>query len=253
MKNLTKSELSEFIKLKQKKYREESGLFLAEGLNLFSEIKKNKNWIHRLITTESFYEENKKIFSDVKDIIFFSTQKEIDKISDTKTPQPIIAILKNLHSDSQLNLLDQKILYLFNIQDPGNCGTLIRTASWFGWDSVILSSDSVDWQNPKVVRSSMGSFQKIKLHSDNSSFELLKNIAQSHEMFRLNMHGKNLTEISGYKKNIVVMVGNESNGFMNFPSNLNGITDITIKGFPDHVESLNASVAGSLAIYEFSK
>lgn len=255
MNSLTQAELSELIKLHQKKYRDQSHLFLGEGDNFFSEIKKNPDWVHKIITTEQFVKDNEnEVRPFLKKVCTVST-KDISRLSETKTPQPIICVLKDLYRDKNLTTqYHKKVLYLFDIQDPGNCGTLIRSAAWFGWDAVILSYRSVDWKNSKVIRSTMGAFQSVDIVEDNQSFDLLADLTNSHETFRLNMVGSDLTKHEKIKSNnLMIILGNESKGFFEFPSHITNYSDLTISGFPSHVESLNASVAGSLALYEFSR
>lgn len=255
MNSLTQSELSELIKLHQKKYRDQSHLFLGEGDNFFSEIKKKSEWLHKIIVTEQFVKDHEKELKSVLKKVCIASTKDISRLSETKTPQSIICVLKDLYRDKNLTTqYHKKVLYLFDIQDPGNCGTLIRSAAWFGWDAVVLSFRSVDWKNSKVIRSTMGAFQSVDIVEDNQSFDLLANLTNTHETFRLNMVGSNLTKQGKIKSNnLMIILGNESKGFSGFPSHIKNYSDLTISGFPNHVESLNASVAGSLALYEFSR
>jgi len=250
---ITNSEFQEIVKLKQKKYREESNLFLGEGVNFLIEVAKNKTWIDRILVTEDFYNANSVFLKKFIPNIFFVSSKDLEKISETVSNQPILTVLKNIHSNTEFQLKEQKrILYLYQLQDPGNAGTLIRTASWFGWDTIIFSGNSVEWTNPKVIRSTMGAFQNIEIFKDNQDLTLLKKLSLSTETLLLDMNGIEIRDFKVKPKSrLVVVIGNESNGFKDFPYELVKSTTCSIPGFPKNVESLNASVAGSIALYEF--
>ncbi len=250
---ITHAEFQNIVKLKQKKYREESNLFLGEGVNFLIEIAKNKQWIDRILVTEEFYNSNSVFLKKFIPNIFFVSSKDLEKVSETVHNQPILTVLQNIYSDTEFKLKDQKrILYLYHLQDPGNAGTLVRTASWFGWDTIIFSGNSVEWTNPKVIRATMGAFQNIEIYQDDQDLTLLKKLSLAAETLLLDMNG---IEIRDYKidpqKRLVVVIGNESNGFQDFPHNLVKSINCSIPGFPQNVESLNASVAGSIALYEF--
>lgn len=250
---ITNTEFQNILKLKQKKYREETGLFLGEGVNFLIEVSKKRNWIDRILVTEEFYNSNMVFLKKFIPDIFLVSSKDLEKVSETVHNQPILTVLKNKYSEIEFELKNQKrILYLYQLQDPGNAGTLIRTASWFGWDTIIFSGNSVEWTNPKVIRSSMGAFQNIEIFQDDQQLTLLKKLSLSSETVLLDMNGIQINDFEIKPDNkLVVVIGNESNGFKDFPHDLVKSTTCSIPGFPAHVESLNASVAGSIALYEF--
>ncbi|MEG0367497.1 MAG: RNA methyltransferase, partial [Coprobacillus sp.] len=143
--SLQNETIKEIMKLKQKKYRDETGLFLIEGFHLVEEAIKH-GCVEKIITTlnDSFLEET-----------IYITPQIMDKLAFTKTPQPIMAVCKKIlrhqvvHDGKRYLLLDR-------VQDPGNVGTMMRTALAFGYDQIIMSEDCVDLYNDKVIRATQG-------------------------------------------------------------------------------------------------
>lgn len=248
---ISKSEFQSVFKLKQKKFREESQLFFGEGFHFFQEVLKKKNWIEKVLVTEEFYLENQLSFKSIESKVNLISSSDLRKIAETNESQSVLVVLRNLYHNQKIDFSDKKrILYLFRIQDPGNAGTLIRTAAWFGWNCVVFSYGSVEWTNPKIIRATMGAFQTIEIIEDDAEFTQLNTLSAQSEIVLLDMSGKSIQEFPA-KSNMTVVVGNESSGLKNFPENFKNIQKITIPGIPTNIESLNASVAGSIALYEF--
>ncbi|MBI2257719.1 MAG: RNA methyltransferase [Flavobacteriia bacterium] len=144
-----------FIKsLHLKKHRDEEKLFIIEGLKCVEETK-----IHSSIYIKDIYISNKEFLETFPESILISN-KEMDKISTQKTPSGILAICS---TEIQIKTKSKLTLLLDQIRDPGNLGTIIRTAAWFGIDHILCSKDSVDCFNPKVIQSSMGSIFQVKI------------------------------------------------------------------------------------------
>jgi len=253
---VSRSEIFHFQKLKQKKFRKEFNQFIGEGLNLFRQVKNLPGWFHFILVEESFYFQNSDEFAGLPLNLFRSvSKKELAELSETENPQPVLFILHNRHQQFQPDFSAmQRVLYLFGLQDPGNAGTLLRTAAWFGWDAVIFSHDSVDWTNPKVIRSSMGSFASCPVYEDNRERSLFALTGKSMAGYFLDMDGDSIHQIKGTKHPVCLVVGNEANGFSGFDpfSVFSESKKLHIPGHTDRVESLNAGIAGSIALFQLA-
>lgn len=252
----SQNEISAASALFQKKVRKETGTFLAEGIHLVSDLARHPDLVEKIFWfpgQEATLPSWLKPFPE--STIRTVTQRQLGKLTETDHPQPVVAIVRNpwlrfkrLGSDWK------RILGLFNIQDPGNMGTLIRTAAWFGWDGVLLSPDCADWTSPKVIRSTASTCFSIPVLTDDRQLGMLNQIATTHRFFRLEMTGTPIRSQVNLQDPMVLLVGNEANGFRGelaafLPENQ---TTIHIGGKNPLVDSLNAGVAGAIAIYEFS-
>jgi TrmH family RNA methyltransferase len=256
---LSKEKLKELLKLKTQKGRKTQGRFLIEGMRLCEEMA-NSNWeAESVLLTRSFQNSSsgKKLLQkfERRNVKTLPVKPEIiKKLSDTITPQGIIAVVKikkfslnELWSESS-NI----ILALDAIRDPGNVGTLIRTADAFGIDGVILSLDTVELYNPKVIRSTMGSIFHLPIFHE---VDLEKTIPQlKRQNFKIYgtdvKEGKDLDKLE-YSGKICLLIGNEAEGLN---KNLLDLSDEIIR-IPifGRAESLNASVAGGILLYEITK
>lgn len=252
----SRAELSHYQKLKQKKFRREFCQFTAEGLNLFRQVKHLPGWFHFILIEDAFYYQHSDEFRDLPENLFKSASlRELGELSETENPQPILFILNNRYQQfkpdfSSLN----RVLYLFGLQDPGNAGTLLRTAAWFGWDAVVFSHDSVDWTNPKVIRSSMGSFSSCPVFEDSKERELLAAAGKTMAGYFLDMDGIPINQAKGTKHPVCLVVGNEANGFSGYDpfSYFSESKKVHIPGHADRIESLNAGIAGSIALFQLA-
>ena len=214
-----------------KKERDESNKFIVEGYNLVSEAKKQG----LLDKVFSIKEED-----DYKDAIIV-TQDIIKKITNTVTPEGIIAIC---NKKKDLNL-GNKVLYLDSLQDPGNIGTLLRSAIAFNFDTVVLD-ECVDLYNPKVIRASQGAIFYLNILSN--SLSELKSLG--YKIIGTEMFG---TALNNYKSNdskLVLILGNEGHGVR---SEYLEFSDINLTIPMNSIESLNVGVAGSILMYELNK
>lgn len=256
---LSKEKLKELAKLKTKKGRKSQGRFLIEGLHLCEEIA-NSNWeTESVLFTSSFQNSpaGKKLLQKFERRKIKTTPVKSDvvkKLSDTVTPQGIICVakIKKIPSDRLWSKGSNIILALDAIRDPGNVGTLIRTADAFGIDGVILSSDSAELYNPKVVRSTMGSIFHLPIFDD---FDLEK-ILPKLKKLNFKIYGTDAKEGKDFDKldcsgKICILVGSEAKGLSKrlFPLS-DEIIQIPTYG---KAESLNASVAGGILLYEMTK
>lgn len=236
--------IKKIAKLKDKKYREESGLFIAEGEHLVEMALLSDFSIEALIMSDDYYENNKDKFSC--DIVVVPKELLL-KISDAKTPQGVVAVLRipEIANDD----LCGKFIYCDNLQDPGNVGTIIRTADAFSFSGVILSHNSADVFSPKVIRSSQGSLFNIKVITG-KSIEYLKNAKEKGVFVTSTALYGECVDISDMKKceNQIFVIGNEGSGVS---EEILKISDeITYIPMTGKAESLNAGVAASILMYE---
>ena len=146
MEKISKAQIKLVRSLQQKKFRDELGLFVAEGDKCIEELRKSFELVHLYCEGEN------------------ATRTEIEQMSGLKTPQGVIGVFKKRDLSPFTFHLSPLILALDGIQDPGNLGTIIRTADWFGVRDIICSLDTADCYNPKVVQATMGALARVHLH-----------------------------------------------------------------------------------------
>ncbi len=255
----SKKIFKELLRLKTQKGRKTQKRFLIEGMRLCEEMA-NSNWETEFVLFTSSFQNSpsgKKLLQkfergNVKTIPV--KDEVVKKLSDTVTPQGIIAIV-NIKEFSLNELWSEGsniILALDAIRDPGNVGTLIRTADAFGIDGVILSSDTVELYNPKVVRSTMGSIFHLPIFDEVDLEKFIPQLKRwNFKIYGTDIReGKNLGTFD-YSEKICLLIGNEAEGLN---KNLLDLSDEIIR-IPifGRAESLNASVAGGILLYEITK
>jgi TrmH family RNA methyltransferase len=243
-------------KLYQKKYRYQNKLYLCEGYKLLETAAAQKTKaVREIIVTESLlegkYGKNVKIMAaDLGIQIYFCEQKTMDKLSDEESPANLLFIVKMnlLERFSLKNCNTNNIVCLENICDPGNLGTIIRTAIWFGINTLILGPNCVDPYNPKAVRASAGAIFQAQLFTGIDLYSLIKTarIKGYHTIATVLKNGINLNNWKKTDKNIIFF-GSESSGISN--RLLQHIESrITIPGV-NQMESLNVSVAAGIILF----
>lgn len=237
---LSKNTIKRITKLSQKKYRKESGVFVAEGLKVIQELLDAKLVLEALYTTDEL------LFKDYEPTIV--AQNELKKISFLTTAQKAVGVFK---IPAQHLIADQGLsLVLDSIRDPGNLGTIIRLCDWFGIAQLICSPDTVDCYNPKVVQASMGSIARVAIiYTDIKTY-----IKTSHRPSHATLiSGKSLYTASLPQEAILVM-GNEANGISPAVASLCS-TAISIPQFGNRkeTESLNVATATSIFLSEFRR
>jgi TrmH family RNA methyltransferase len=256
---LSKEKLKELFKLKTKKGRTQEGKFLIEGLRLCEEAA-NSFWsIESVFYTQSFEEKirGKKLLQKLQKLNFRMIQvknHDLQKLSDTETPQGIMCVVKTMNHPIE-DLWKKNFEFMValdGIRDPGNVGTLIRTADALGVDGVILSDDTVEPYNPKVVRSTMGSIFHLPIFDE---IDLEKTIPElKKRKFKILgtdvKEGKSLDN-PDYSGKICLLMGNEGEGLnKNLIELSDEIIHIPIYG---KAESLNVAVAGGILLYEVNR
>lgn len=236
--SVNNEQIKEIRKLKDKKYRDESNLFLVEGDHLVKEAYKSGNLV-KLILTEDIYD------FDVEKLLV--SDKVIKSISELNNSS-VIGICKKI--STELNL-SKNVLILDGLQDPGNLGTIIRSCIAFGIDNLVLSNNSVDLYNSKVIRSTQGMIFNINIIRDDLSkvISLLKE--NNYNIYGTNVvNGIDIKDVKKDEKYAIIM-GNEGNGIS---KNISSLVDknIYIK-MNEKCESLNVAVSASIILYELSK
>jgi len=242
--------IKKYSSLAFKKYREGYGLFLAEGYHIIEELLKSDWEIESLITS------NNEMFEKL-DSFRRSLNPElvkpaiINKIADAKTPQEILAIVKIPETRGTDIAIYNRIAVADGIKDPGNIGTMIRTARAFGFNAVIITSKSVDIFNPKVVRAAQGAMFGIALFYNVRAGDISNNLKSTHTFYALDPRGDiDINEIDPDDKS-VLMAGSEIEGIS---ESLLKLADYRVRiSHSDSVDSLNAAVACGIAMHRFSK
>ena len=242
IRSLQNEQIKNYAKLKEKKYRDESGLFIVEGDHLVR-MALEANCLITLLVAEEALENYLDIIDEERTIIV--TESIINKLSFTKTPQNVIGIAKQNTYDKR----DVKrVLVLDTLQDPGNVGTLIRSALAFDYDKVYVSESTVDIYNEKVVRASQGAIFKINVvkRELNEIYRILKNNEFHILVTSLTDNSIYLEEVEK-KEKFAIVLGNEGNGVSEV-SLKNASSVVKIK-MSDKIDSLNVGVAGSIVMY----
>jgi TrmH family RNA methyltransferase len=258
---LTKSRLSLLRSLRQKKFRNEHDLFVAEGDKLVPEILQSSFGVETVYATEDWLKENSKIAKKAAEAVVV-TKDELARISSLVTPQRVLAVVKMPHYklDEKALLVNYSLL-LDGIRDPGNLGTIIRIADWFGIRDIICSPDSAEAWNPKVVQASMGSLLRVRLHEMEpvKFLESLEKCAVNEKMKLPEVYGTFLEGENIYKTKFnstgVIVIGNEANGISAETGKRIGkkITIPLVAGEAKESgrpESLNAAVATAIVCAE---
>ena len=235
---LSKNEIKYIQSLYHKKQRQQEGLFIAEGPKLISELLASDYTIQKIYAVANWVKNN----ASVTQAIVVVTTDELLRISNLQTPNQVVAIVQQ-KTPLTTPVFNNKIsIVLDGIQDPGNLGTIIRNADWFGITQLICSHNTVDLYNPKVVQSTMGSFTRTNIWYTDLAAVLAK---VQVPIFGALLQGQSIYQVSKPKAGILV-IGSEGNGISNaiLPLITNPITIPKIGG----AESLNAAVAMGILV-----
>lgn len=234
---LTSHRIKVLRSLDKKKFRQKYNLFLAEGNKIIKELKQS------LIKIDAIYSQTPEDLDFNPDLITEINESQLKKISFLQHPKDSVAVC---HLPSSEQYIDTAInLVLDGIQDPGNLGTIIRLADWFGIEQIICSKDTVDVYNPKVIQATMGSFTRV--HVVYTDLEPILS-QHSHTNIGTDMEGENLYQ-THFETPFNLILGNEGNGIR---TNTKALIhkNITIPRFSQHqsTESLNVSMAAGIIL-----
>lgn len=245
------SQVKRIINLKNKaSARRKEGVFLAEGIKMYKETPKDR--IEAIYIEEKFSELFGKNIDEEYTVV---SENVFKQITDTITPQGILTVVRQKESSLE-NFLkkDEKQLFILleNLQDPGNLGTIIRTAEGAGVSAIIAGKSTVDIYNPKVVRSTMGSVFRVPyIITDDLQKEIEELKKFGVTVYGAHLNGKNYYDKENYSGSTAFIIGNEANGLTEeTASKADKLIKIPMCG---RLESLNASVAAAILMYEASK
>ena len=252
---ISKKELQYYSSLLSRKHRKEENKFIVEGKKSVLEGIRSNFECEVILVTNNFSEENEQTMAEIvkkKKKIEILKQKEFQKITDTKSPQGVAAVFKKPTLEySASNFATEKIVVMLdNISDPGNLGTIVRNCDWFGIKTILLSESIVDYTNPKVIRSSMGSIFHINIFEEVKTELLLKLKEKGFEILCTDTEGENIFTYKSEKKKILIL-SSESHG----PSNdIEKLSDkkICIPKIGS-AESLNVASASSVLLAVLTK
>ena len=248
---------NEFIKhvkkLKDKKYRDLSNEYIIEGIKLIEEAIKEEAQINQIVICDDC-EKTQNIpknlmYEIAKYECVYVANKVFNTISQVNSPQGIFAVVEKNNKNKQIDYKQDIIIALDNIQDPGNLGTILRTADSIGLNQILVSKGTVDVYNPKVVRSTMGAIFRVKVIECEDIVKAIKE-TKKHK-FKLVVTTPN-TQDTIYNINYnkkVIAIGNEANGVS---KEIQDLADYKVKiPMLGKIESLNASVATGIVLYEY--
>jgi TrmH family RNA methyltransferase len=239
---LSKTQVKYIQSLGQKKSRDEEGLFIAEGPKIIEEFLTNPNArIRQVYALKSWIEANKSSIGNTELIEIDET--ELERISQQKNPNLALAVVEKFKLNESPDLRNKITLALDTIQNPGNMGTLIRIADWFGVENIVCSNDSADVYNPKVIQATMGSIARVNIvYTD-----LQKWISDNKQIasYATALSGKPVNAVGKLKEGIII-IGNESKGVGDEIFEL-AKEKISIPKI-GNAESLNAAVATGIIL-----
>ena len=234
---------------KKSKARNEEKVFVVEGLRMFAEVPKKS--VERVYISETLYNKKKQELN-LKDFPYeILSDNVFERVSDTQTPQGILCVVKQPEYNLQelLKKENPHFVVLDNLQDPGNLGTIVRTAEGAGVDAVFMSRDCVDIYNPKTIRSTMGSIYRVPFIYIEDIPNLLDVFKQNGiQSYAAHLDGENAYDQENYKEGTAILIGNEGNGLKEEVwKNADILVRIPMCG---QVESLNAAIAASVLMFE---
>ena len=240
-------------KLKDKKYRDESNEYVVEGVKLVEEAVKENAKIKQIIVCEDTtrtYEIPTHIMLEIARYECISVSNKIfNIITQVTNPQGIMAIIEKNAQDAQIDYSQDIIVVLDDVQDPGNLGTILRTVDSIGLNQIIVSRGTADAFNSKVVRSTMGAIFRIKIIEVENLAQEIKEMRKHHfKLMVTSLQTKNSIYDIDFNKKIIV-IGNEANGVS---KEIQDMADEKAKiPMLGRTESLNASVAAGVVMYEY--
>ena len=239
--------------LKEKKYRDIENCYIIEGIKLVKEAIAENAKIKQIVVCEDCINDGEidtdTLYEIAKFDVVYVTEKVFKTITDVKTPQGIIAVIEKNNINSKIDYSQDIIIALDGVQDPGNLGTILRTVDSANLKQIIISKESADPYNPKVVRSTMGAIFRLNIIEVNSLKDTLEEVKRNNfKVMVTSLDTRNsIYDIDFNKKAIII--GNEANGVS---KEVQAIADEKVKiPMLGKTESLNASVAAGIMIYEY--
>ena len=243
---ITKNTIKQIAALRQQKFRKELGLFVVEGRKMTEELLRSDFETVGLYATEAFLTDQP-TFGEAETV----SEMQMQQMSNQDTPPGILAVVR-IPKQGDLQTHSRFVLALDGIANPGNMGTLIRTAEWFGIGDVVCSMDCVELWNPKTVQATMGSLFRVKVWKTDLSAYLRQAQREGKAVYGALLEGENLFRMKAKPEGVIV-IGSESHGIRNevLPCLTHPITIPRVGG--SATESLNAAVAGGIVMGEITR
>lgn len=243
---------------KKRKLRDKEHIFLAEGLRMFSEVPLGR--LKEVYVSESFYKKEKrtieKILGNRRIFLEILSDTVYGHVSDTKTPQGVLCVVER-EEHTLKEMMCRKagqpfLMVLDNLQDPGNLGTIVRTAEGAGVTGIIMSRECVDIYNPKTIRSTMGSVYRMPFYyTEDIVGEVIRLNEAGICTYAAHLDGKLSYDEQDYRTPCAFLIGNEGNGLRDeVAEQAKEYVRIPMKG---QVESLNAAIASSVLMFEAAR
>ncbi len=256
--SVNNSQIKHLIQLQNKgKLRDEEKVFICEGRKMFDELREQRpEMLIRAYVSQSFYSQMDTEQPGYFDTIDYEVVQDsvFREAAQTVTPQGVLAVVRQPQYELQELFTNGplRLLFLENLNDPGNLGTILRTAEGAGMDGVILTKGSVDIFNPKVIRSTMGSVFRVPFVYTDVPQETLQRMKKKEiTRYAAYLKGSQDYDTVAYAERSVILIGNEANGLSDMAAEL---SDICIRiPMAGKVESLNAAVAAALIMYRTRK
>ncbi len=239
-------------KLKEKKYRDIKNEYMIEGLKIIKEAIMEEAKIKLIVICEDCIKDGcidqKLLYEIAKYDCIYVNQKVFSLLTDVQNPQGMLAVIEKQNKEEDIDYKQDVIVALDGIQDPGNLGTILRTIDSVGLKQVIVSKQTADAYNPKVVRSTMGAIFRVNIIESEDLLETLKNVKKhKYKIMATSLETDNSIYDVDYHKKVIV-IGNEANGVS---KEVLDYADEKIKiPMLGKTESLNASVATAVILYE---
>lgn len=235
---------------KKTKERTAQDLFVVEGSKMYQEAPAER--LVQTFVSESFYRKHNAHSEHAQQVTILS-DRVFESVSDTRTPQGVLCLVRQYHYEREDLLGETPLLMILeNLQDPGNLGTILRTAEGAGVTGILLGAGCVDLYNPKVIRSTMGSVYRMPFYyTEDLHSELLWLRSRGVTLYAAHLRGAGMYDGQDYRKPSGFLIGNESRGLTDETADL---ADVCIKiPMCGRVESLNAAVASSVLMYEANR
>jgi TrmH family RNA methyltransferase len=247
---MTQNDLKYYSSLLKKKFRFQENKFLAEGKKIVEEGINSKYWCEKIFISQKIYEnlKGRRLFKNIDYEVL--SRSELMRLTDTVAPQGILGVFRIREIKKIEEINSNIIVFLENISDPGNLGTIIRICDWFGINTILCSDNTVDAYNPKVIRSSMGSIFHLDIIDDFKTDSLDIFLKKGYKLVSTDLNGKNLYEFKIADK-IIISFSNETTGPSESLLNKSDYK-ITIPKI-GKAESLNVAAASAVILAELTK
>lgn len=238
--------------IKKSKDRKEAGVYVVEGPRMFYEAPREE--LIKAYLSESFY--NKMDNQDMLEGIDYEILRDdvYEYVSDTKTPQGVMCVMRQKEYSVEDIIGDDKafIMFVENLQDPGNLGTILRAAEGAGVTGIIMSQGTVDIYNPKTIRSTMGSIYRVPFaYTEDITESIHKAQTKGIKVYAAHLDGKTSYDELNLKEKSAFVIGNEGSGIS--PKTAEAADMLMIIPMQGQVESLNAAVAATVLMYETAR